>query len=63
MESEKKGIVLLILGLLVFLMIVCSILWGGKTKVETERIGFILSGSADEHGWNGMHYEGFIKYI
>ena len=40
-------------------MIVCSILWGGKSKVETEKIGFILSGSVDEHGWNGMHYEGF----
>ena len=59
MESKKKGTVLIILGLLVFLMIVCSILWGGKTKVETKKIGFILSGSAEEHGWNGMHYEGF----
>lgn len=59
MSHKKKGIILILLGVLVFVIILCSILFTGKSKEDTQKIGFILSGSVDEYGWNGMHYQGF----
>lgn len=59
MSKKKQRIMLIVLALIVFVIILCSILFAGKSKEETVKIGFILSGSIDENGWNGMHYQGF----
>lgn len=43
-------VVILILLLIVFM--------GRDAKDDKNKIGFIMSGSIDEMGWNGMHYQG-----
>lgn len=59
MNKKKRGMILILLGVVVFFVILGSILLTGKSKEDTVKIGFILSGSRDENGWNGMHYQGF----
>ena len=59
MSKKKKGTILIGLGIIIFLIIISSILFVGKSKNEKEKIGFILSGKVEENGWNGMHYIGF----
>jgi basic membrane protein A len=59
MENKKKGNVLILLAFLIFLLILFSIHFAGTGKDNSKKIGFILSGSRDEYGWNGMHYNGF----
>ena len=59
MKNNGKRIVLIILGIFIFLIILWSIFFAGKDQKDTVKIGFILSGSSDEKGWNGMHYQGY----
>lgn len=59
MGNKKKGIVLIGIGIIIFLVILGSIHFVGQSKKNDVKIGFILSGSVDEYGWNGMHYIGF----
>lgn len=59
MNNKKKGIIALALCSIIFGVIVCSILLFGKADDSRKKIGFILSGSSEEYGWNGMHYIGF----
>ena len=61
-KKGKMQILLFITGVLIFLLIVVSIVFGGRqNKTDTKVIGFIMSGAMDEQGWNGMHYEGIIE--
>lgn len=59
MDNNKKRIILILLAVLIFLIILLSIYFVGKEKDDTKKIGFILNGSIDENGWNGMHFNGF----
>ena len=55
----KNKIVIAVIALVVLLGIFAVIaLMGIKPKEAKTKIGFIMSGSADEAGWNGMHYAG-----
>lgn len=34
--------------------------WKKEKKQEVPKVGFIMTGSVDEAGWNGMHYQGIL---
>lgn len=57
MSKKKK---MLMFGCIIFASIIvgCIFLTGKISSKDTKKIGFILSGSKDETGWNGMHYLG-----
>ncbi len=55
---NKKKILIIIGALCVVISIFVVIALIGKEENKTTKIGFIMSGSKDESGWNGMHYEG-----
>ena len=56
----NKGKRRALLGTIILLVIVLLtvILSAGKTFTKKEKIGFIMTGSIGEEGWNGLHYEG-----
>lgn len=56
--NSKKRTALLILFVILLAVIVAVLLLMGKTQTKKEKIGFIITGSIDEGGWNGMHYNG-----
>lgn len=56
--NNKKRAALLILFIILLAIIIAELLLMGKTFTKKEKIGFIITGSIDEGGWNGMHYEG-----
>ena len=56
--NSKKRTALLILFVILLAVIVAVLLLMGKTHTKKEKIGFIITGSIDEGGWNGMHYNG-----
>lgn len=59
MKNKKINIMLMVLAVIVIgLMFTGIILMGQEKKEERIKVGFIMSGSADETGWNGMHYAG-----
>ena len=61
MQNKYKRTILFILAVFIFGIILWSIFLFGKEKNDVVKIGFILSGSTDEKGWNGMHYQGYKK--
>ena len=56
--NKKKRIVLLILFVILLAILIAVLLLTGRTFSKKEKIGFIMTGSIGEEGWNGMHYEG-----
>lgn len=60
-SSNVKARVLVSLGIAVFVCIILSITFIGRTKEETVKVGFIMSGSVDENGWNGTHYQAILN--
>ncbi|MGN0365540.1 MAG: BMP family ABC transporter substrate-binding protein [Suilimivivens sp.] len=58
--NRNKRIALLILFVILLAVIIAVLLLVGKTYVKKEKIGFIITGSSDETGWNGMHYGGAL---
>lgn len=59
MSNKRKRSLLILLGafiiIAVILLLIATI---GKEKKEVVKVGFIMSGSVTEQGWNGKHYEG-----
>ena len=59
MKNRKTGGILIVAGIIIFCLILSVILLSGQSdKKEMTKIGFIISGSTQEQGWNGMHYKG-----
>lgn len=62
MKNKKIRYTLLILATVIFVVILVIILtFKGRVKKgasDTIKVGFVMSGSTDEKGWNGLHYEG-----
>ena len=57
-----RNIVLLVIGLIASAVILALIFGVGKSRdKETVKIGFIMTGSIEETGWNSMHYQGVKK--
>lgn len=57
LNREKRNALLILFGFLLFILI-SVLLFMGKTFSKKEKIGFIMTGSMEEEGWNGMHYQG-----
>ncbi|MGN0317744.1 MAG: BMP family ABC transporter substrate-binding protein [Lachnospira sp.] len=57
LNKEKR---LVLLGIIVLLLVILIAILSsmGKNVSPKEKIGFIMTGSMGEEGWNGMHYEG-----
>lgn len=63
MEKSKKYRNLLLVACFIIIVLLFFMLMGfgnGKQK-NNKKVGFVLSGSATEEGWNGMHYRGMKK--
>ena len=59
MSEKSSGRSLMIAGAVcVMLVIIVVILLFGREEKAGAKIGFIMSGSIEERGWNGMHYNG-----
>ena len=56
--SKNKRSLLLVICFLLLAVIIGIVLLMGTTVNKKEKIGFIITGSIDEGGWNGMHYTG-----
>ena len=56
--NKEKRIGLLILFIMLLAVLIAVLLFMGKTFSKKEKIGFIMTGSIGEEGWNGMHYKG-----
>lgn len=63
MNSSKKFRVFLVAtAIMVFTLILLSIFFFGNHENKDKTIiGFIMSGSIQEQGWNGMHYKGVTE--
>ncbi len=59
MSKGKKNLIFIVASaVVVVIAIILIIAFVGKGKSEKVKIGFVMSGSIKETGWNGMHYEG-----
>ncbi len=59
MGCNKYKNLLLVAALILLIVILLFIFFVGRSGEEREQtIGMVLSGSAQENGWNGMNYEG-----
>ena len=59
MKVSKLSGILLVLGSVVLCaLLIVLMTYGGGKEDPTAVVGFIMTGSKDEAGWNGEHYEG-----
>lgn len=56
-KSRKYRSLLLVAGLAIIVLLFFLLSDVGKQD-KKEKVGFVLTGSATEDGWNGMHYQG-----
>lgn len=65
MKNKKMRYILLVLAVVIFILTLVIILtFKSRVKKEAKdsiKVGFVMSGATDEHGWNGLHYEGINK--
>ena len=57
-SSKKRNALLVVIIFLMAVMVAVLLMTGTTPTVKKEKIGFIITGSIDEGGWNGMHYNG-----
>ena len=60
-NSKVRQGILLISAVIILLIIILFILLTGHQKKTAPKIGFVITGSVEEEGWNGAHYQG-VKY-
>lgn len=62
MKNNKllQRILLAAIGIVLVILLIGIFLTGNRKK-ETVKVGLILTGSVDEQGWNGAHYQG-VRY-
>lgn len=60
MSKDKKALIWIVVSALCVLagIFMVIVLTGQEKQKDAVKIGFVMSGSADETGWNGMHYIG-----
>lgn len=62
MKNKKiSQALLLMLAVVILSVIFVLIVFLGKGNEQTEKVGFIMTGSAEDSGWNHMHYIGIEK--
>ena len=52
---------MLVLAGLILVIIIVLIATLGMNRTSAPKVGFIMTGSAEDGGWNGMHYQG-VEY-
>lgn len=57
-KSKQKPIWGALSAICVIVGIILVIVLTGKEQKDTVKIGFVMTGSLDESGWNGRHYNG-----
>lgn len=57
-KSRVQPYWLLILAAVVLVIIIVIIFTVGSDKGEVTKVGVIFTGSVEDEGWNGMHYQG-----
>lgn len=58
---KNKKHLLLVLAAVIFVvtvLIIVTFKGHGKKEEDTIKVGFVMSGTSTEEGWNGLHYEG-----
>lgn len=55
---KNKPYLLLVIAGVLLVVIIVSIFTFNSQKEDTVKVGLILTGSAIDAGWNGMHYQG-----
>lgn len=58
MNKKLARVLVAVCTCCVVLAIIAVILFVGKEEKSGTKIGFIMTGSSEEYGWNGMHYDG-----
>ena len=53
---SRRGVIFIVS--VAVLIIVAGIAFAGYKKNTETKIGLILTGETEDHGWNGVHYEG-----
>lgn len=63
MKKDKKmrQKILLVLAAVILFIIIAFILLIGYQKEAKPKVGLIITGSIEENGWNGAHYQG-VRY-
>ena len=61
-KDKKNKMIMACIATCVFIVILLIIVMTGKVEQQDRnKVGFIMSGSVDEEGWNGMHYKAIEK--
>ena len=61
-KIKSRNFFLLMAGLSVLILLfLLIVLFGKGQEEETVKIGFVMSGSKEENGWNGAHYRGMLQ--
>ncbi len=58
MKNKIKQRILLLSAAVVFIAVVALLVISGMDFKDTPKVGFIMTGSSQDSGWNGMHYAG-----
>lgn len=59
MKSKKiLKVSLIVITAVLVLTMIGMFAFTGEDKKDKLKIGFVMSGSTDEQGWNGLHYQG-----
>ncbi len=61
MKNKNSHRIWLVLAVIVLLIILILIAMVGYKEKEPLKIGVIMTGSVEDSGWNGMHYQG-VRY-
>ena len=58
MSSKVKQRILIISAAVIFIGIIVVVFLMNQSKDDSVKIGYVMTGSIDEGGWNGMNYKG-----
>ncbi len=61
-KIKDRNFFLLMAGLgVLILLFLLIVLFGNEQDEKTVKVGFVMSGSREESGWNGAHYRGMLQ--
>lgn len=59
--NRMRQCILLVFAGIVLLLIIMFIMMTGYQRTSKPKVGLIITGSIEDEGWNGMHYQG-VRY-
>ena len=60
-KGKLDSVILLMLVAIILVIIIVFIATIGRKKTTVPQIGFVMTGSSEDDGWNGIHYQG-VEY-